>query len=61
MTRSSNGFHVVLKKQNIPEKVRAQALARVYAEILSWPDPCEALQKEHPDIHNSFTASGQGR
>lgn len=54
-------YGVELRKNDIPEKVRARALARVYAEILTWPDPRE--EKTEPaadDLGRNTAASSAG-
>ena len=43
-------FDISLNRCDVPEQVRAKALARAYAEILSWPDPRE--KKTEPAAEN---------
>ncbi len=50
-----NEFQVIFKQTEVDPKVRAQILSRVYAEILSWPDP---RMKKADDQTEENLASG---
>ena len=50
------GFH---RREEIDEETRARVLARVYLEILSWPDPAEKKVADQAALEDVSGTTGE--